>query len=152
MFRHDQLPGRPFINAGFPGFPFLDIDLIHFRETEELQHMRDVYDLLQPLQMSETLNQTCIGEHNNESFDNDFSWRLKLLGVPLSYWDLALADMPLELSERFALGDDGPIRPATLSKGPLDPSVLANQADQFKGSHLVLAPFRCFHRRNGTSS
>ena len=112
--------------------------------------MRQVYDLLQPLELSKSLNGSCIGTHDNESFDNDLSWRLDHLGVKLDYWELALADMPLELSERFAFGDDGPIRPPKLSKGPLDPSALANQADQFDGAHLVLAPFRCFHRRDGS--
>ena len=151
MFRHDQPSGRPFNNAGYSGFPMLSLDLVHFRETADLKHMREAYDLLQPLGLSEKLDKSCIGNHSNESFDDDLAWRLDHLGVKLDFWDLSLADMPLELSERAAFGAFGPIRPRNLSRGPLDPSVLGNHVDQFDGAHIVVAPFRCFHRNDGRS-
>ena len=150
MFRHDQNPGRPFWKAGIPGFPFLEVDAIQFRQTEELQHQRDVYTLLEPrADLWEPLKKLClIGDHN-ESFEQDLAWRLKQLGKPLDWWDLIVADIPFELSERLAFGDDGPLRHPSFGTTGLDPSIIASKSDQFEHAQLVSAPFRCFHRNDG---
>ena len=151
MFRHDQNPGRAFWKAGIPGFPFLELDSLQFRQTDELQHLRDVYTLLKERQdLTDTLNKLCLTGDNNETFEGDIAWRLKQLGKRLNWWDLAVADIPFELSERLGFGDDGPLRHPSFGTTSVDLSVLGSKCDQFEHAQLVLAPFRCWHRNDGT--
>ena len=71
----------------------------------------------------------------------------------MDFWDNAMADVPLELTERFSSGGgEGPLRPATVGTGPLDPSTLEKEDVQFRDAHMVWAPFRCFHRQDGMSA
>lgn len=153
MFRHDQPRGRPFRNAGHPGFPFLDLDAPHLRDINELKHMRHVHKELHELkELHDVLTETCFDNDRNVTFADDVSWRLRHLGKVPDYWDTVLGDVPLELTESFGSGGgEGPLRPPSLGKGPLDPSVLAYEKDgPFQDTHLVWAPFRCFHRSDGT--
>lgn len=154
MFRHDQPPGRPFQHAGPPGFPFLDLDSLQFRATEELEYMRRIHESLHSnIELRKELNASCIAGDQNETFIDDYLWRLSHLGKEMDYWQSVLSDIPIELSETFSSGGgEGPIRPATLGRGPLDPSVLGRQDEQFAGTHLTWAPFRCFHRKDGRST
>lgn len=150
MFRHDQPAGRPFRHAGIPGFPFLDLDTPHLRDVSELRYMRHVHQELHQLRdLNDHLTKTCFDNDRNKTFADDIEWRLKHLGKAHDYWDTVLADIPLELSESFGSGGgEGPIRPPSLGKGPLDPSVLAQNDGPYKDTHLVWAPFRCFHRND----
>ena len=152
MFRHDQPPGRQFTNAGPPGFPFLDLDSVQFRSVEEVEHMRLVHDTLKSNEDLRTeLKQTVIGNDQNETFKEDLDWRLQHLGKTLDYWETVISDVPLELTETFSSGGgEGPLRPPSLGTGPIDPSVLAKKVKQFHGTHLTWAPFRTFHREDGS--
>jgi len=77
MFLHDQPPGLPFHETGPPEFPFLDLDSLHFRATKELKYMREVRDTLYDnADLTKTLTKESIGDHKNESFDDDLKWRL----------------------------------------------------------------------------
>lgn len=114
--------------------------------------MRSVHEALHSnKELKEKLNESCVADSRNESFIDDFEWRLNHLGKEKDFWQSVLSDIPTELSETFSSGGgEGPIRPRTLGKGPLDPSVLGREDEQFKGTHLTWAPFRCFHRKDGT--
>lgn len=105
MFRHDQPPGRSFHYAGPPGFPFLDLDSLQFRATEELEYMRSIHEALHSNQeLKVELNESCVADSQNESFIDDFDWRLRHLGKEKDFWQSVLSDIPTELSETFSSG------------------------------------------------
>jgi hypothetical protein len=151
MFLHYEQPGRPFKQAGYHHFPYLSIDVLHFRDHAEIQHMRNVYQHLESMKdLGLVLTQTSLAGDCNETLAEDIDWRMKdQLGKDMEFWELAKSDFPYELSEGYSYGDDGPLRAEGLGYGPLDESVLANKVPQFDGAHLVVAPFRFFHRADG---
>lgn len=152
MFRHDAVPGRSFPHAGGVNFPFLEVDLVHFRERAELFHQRDVYNTLSSEKsLRQQLKRDCLRGDQNATFADDLSWRERHRAEEHDFWTLSTPDVPLELSEHLAFHNhDGPKRPLGLT-GQMDTSVLARKCDQFHDAHLVVAPFRCFHRSDGQS-
>lgn len=115
--------------------------------------MRLVHDTLRSNKDLRTeLQPTTIGNDRNETFKLDFDWRLEHLGKTVEYWETVISDVPLELTETFSSGGgEGALRPPSLGTGPIDPSVLARKVAQFRGTHLTWAPFRAFHRKDGSS-
>lgn len=86
----------------------------------------------------------------NENLRDDIDWRInEQFGADLDFWNLAKSDVPLELSERIMSADDGPLRAEYVGEGPLDGSILGTRVSQYRGAHLVVAPFRIFHREDG---
>ncbi|KXS95182.1 hypothetical protein AC578_6596 [Pseudocercospora eumusae] len=147
IFRHDWEVGRSFPEAGGPGFPYLELDLMHFREREALRHQREVYKLLHDKpELSKELTEHALDGDNNPNFQADLTWREIHRAKTRSYWDLTTPDIPLELSEHLAFhSHDGPLRPLGLI-GEMDKTVLAYKCEQFREAQTVIAPFRCFHR------
>ena len=145
--------GREFRNAGSPGFEYLDnLESIHFRDRDEIQHLRNVIRDLRPdEELATLLNKEIFVGDQNEKLQTDMEWRINdHFGDDLDFWNLAKSDFPLELSERVVSADDGPLRAEFGGEGPLDGSVLATRVPQYKGAHLVVAPFRIFHRQDGS--
>lgn len=148
MFRHDGPPGREFNHAGTPGFPYVEIDHVHFRSTENLQHLRETCEVLQKLtKLLPELDQTILANDGNETLKNDLAWRTEHLGMRPTFWDFARADIPLQLSESLVF--HGPLRSSRDGVGKMDRSSIGKPGCEFQGSSLVVAPFRCFHRQDG---
>jgi hypothetical protein len=152
--------GREFKNAGNPSFPYLDrIDSLHFRDRDEIQHMRNVIRDLRPkkdkpatfkTELAQLLTQEVFVGDKNENLKEDVEWRINdHFGDDLDFWNLARSDIPMELSERVTSRDDGPLRTEYAGHGPLDGSILASRVPQYQGAHLVVSPFRIFHREDG---
>lgn len=144
--------GREFKNAGTPGFPYLDnLDSLHFRDRDEIEHLRNVvHDLRPEKDLAALLTKSIFDNDKNENLQDDMNWRINdQFGRKLDFWNLAKSDVPLELSERIASPDDGPLRAEYGGEGPLDGSVLATRVPQYQNAHLVVAPFRILHRADG---
>lgn len=149
MFRHISERGRSFKNVGSsPGFPFIEIDAVHFRQSAQVQHQRDVLDklggypalkrLLEPLYFK--------GDHNNE-LEKDVKWREQHMGLDRDYWDFARSQIPRELAE--GINFQGPLRRHDACKARQARSLLEERGQFLKGTRLFAAPFRLFHRKNG---
>lgn len=151
MFRFYRPTTRCFKNAGNPSFPFLEVDSLHFRDREELQHQRNVLRDLAPLDdLNEILTKEIFANDKNESLKADFKWRVEdNFGDKPDFWALARSDFPLELSERVVSTDDGPLRAESFGQGPMDGSIIGKKVAQFEGAQLVVTPFRFFHRDDG---
>lgn len=157
MFLHHEHRGKPFEHAAaMAGFPYVEVDCLHFRETEELQHMHEVIGtlarprgvvLLDDLRASLTSNLEMKSE--NWTLATDLKWRHEEHEVEPDFWKIAASDFPFELSEGIAL--DGPMRSLDPAKGLLDDSILGGANATFSNAQLVLAPFRFFHRADGQS-
>lgn len=102
--------------------------------------------------LAELLTKEVFVGDKNEELKEDLDWRINnQFGDDLDFWSLAKADFPYELSEKITSPNDGPLRAESAGEGPLDGSVLEKKVPQFQGAHLVLAPFRIFHRADGKS-
>ena len=154
MFLHDWHKGRPFQNAGGFGFPYLEIDSVQFYERTVMQDMRNAYHLLKPAEwnrhLHRSLNESPFTGDKNPSFQKDIQWRSEHHGAQINYWNLVQSDIPSQLSEGFALRDDGPLVPGLGIKPTLDPSAI--ERAHFKGAQLMRSIFRAFHRRDGERS
>lgn len=152
LFRAWRPMGREFRNTGDPGFEYLDnLESIHFRDRDEIQHLRNIIRDLRPIEeLTTLLNKEIFIGDNNDDLQDDTEWRINdHFGDDLDFWNLAKSDLPLELSERIVCADDGPLGVEFLGEGPLDGSVLATRVPQYKDAHIVVAPFRIFHRQDG---
>lgn len=151
MFRHDWHPGRPFLSAGTPGFPYLEVECLQLQLTEELQEQRSTYSLLKSNDnIKAALDAMVFANNQNKSLMNDLKWRAMHLGQTLGFWEIVANDIPLQLTS--SIGMAGSSVSETLTVGDWkcegDPSVLP-KFRQFEKSHLVQYPFRCFHRSDG---
>ena len=153
MFLHDWHKGRPFTNAGSVAFPYLEIDCLQFYDKAIIQDMRDAYHLLMPMEQSKpvrkALNERIFFGDQNEGFSNDIEWRANHLGAEIDFWDFVKTDIPSQLSEGFALGDDIPLIPEIGTKRNLDRSVMEHSS--FTNSQLMRSIFRAFHRADGNA-
>ena len=150
MFLHDWHHGRPFNKAANPGFPFLATDSLVVQNKEEAQDKRSIYNFLKPMDNIRPELDACIVENDkNETFQQDIAWRSQHLKKELNFWNLVSSDLPTQLSEGIALGDDGPIDVIGGRDLRLDHSALCIHP-QFKNALLVRGPFRSFHRSDGT--
>lgn len=142
--------GRPFTCAGLPSFPYLQVDCLHFREREELSHMREIHRTLQEdHDVTSHLTKHCFKGDDNETLSHDLEWRHKEHGKTSNYWEHVISDFPLELSEGYNIGEEGPRRDLGMTQRPMDSDPHITSTRQFDGAHLVVAPFRCFHRADG---
>ena len=135
----------------------MEIDSLHFRGNEELQHMREVFgtlaiarghEVLERLQAKLTEDYT-IGDENWD-LAADLHWRHKEHSLTPDFWRIVASDFPMELSEGIAL--DGPMRSLDPGKIMSDESILGEANPKFAEAHVVLAPFRFFHRADGVYS
>lgn len=159
MFLHDHHKGKPFEHAGTPGFPYLELECLQLRHRKNLQDSRNAFGLLQSVKrIQKSLNTSALEDDNNETFRKDIDWRAKYLGVlkkdegveDLNFWDLVRSDLPSQLSEGFALGEDGPMSSHNNFERSLDPSVIHGHRD-FEHVQLTRTILRAFHRADGSA-
>lgn len=150
MFLKSKPRGKKFRNAGIAGFPYLEIDSVHFRERDDILHLHEIY---QALRNDESLNhhldKTCLADNTNATLENDLKYRERHMNRHRSFWGLALPDIPFEPSEGLTF--QGPLRIDIPAQSTFDRSSIGSREDQFDGAKLVVAPFRCFHRADGES-
>lgn len=144
--------GKPFKQAGPPGFPYPAFNVLNIRNKNSFQEMRDAYVLSKKLpQVSQKLDQTAFDGINNPDLRKDILWRSKHLGVPPTFWNLSQSDMAWQLSEGFGVGGHGPMS----ALKPLEAKAKGQMLSQhpfFGSSQIVRDAFRLFHRGDGKSS
>lgn len=149
IFLHDGSPGRGFENAGRSGWPYLETEILNFRSQGNFQEMRDVYLFLKSLKdFQEPLNDCAWDGDENANLHSDIDWRADHLGMDATYWNLVDSDMPWQLTEGIAMGNQGPVEGLRPIGRHIDKQALSSHPF-FEKSQLVRNPFRCFHRSDG---
>jgi hypothetical protein len=150
MFLHSGPRGTQFHEAGCPGWPFLECEVLNFRSRANFQDARDAYLLLRK-QKSLT---TKLDKENLESIQDgalikDIKWRSEHVRAPYGYWDLASADVACQLSEGLAAGLSSVHSDLKPINRQVDQQILSQHPFYQKGQ-IVRSGFRCFHRGDGT--
>lgn len=111
--------------------------------------MRDVYLFLKSLKdFQEPLNDCVWDGDENANLHSDIDWRAEHLGMDATYWNLVDSDMPWQLTEGIAMGNQGPVEGLRPIGRHIDKQALSSHPF-FGESQLVRNPFRCFHRSDG---
>lgn len=140
------------MNAGRSGWPYLETEVLNFRSQTNFQEMRDVYIFLKNLEgFQETLDDCAWDGDQNASLHSDIDWRAGHLGIDANYWNMVDSDMPWQLTEGIAMGNQGPVEGLRTIGRHIDKQALSSHPF-FKKAQLVRNPFRCFHRADGMST
>ncbi|KAI9664249.1 MAG: hypothetical protein M1831_002428 [Alyxoria varia] len=149
MFLHDWHHGKPFHNAGSPGWPFLAIEHMQLQRRCLLQDTRDAYALLKADEsVTRILDTDVLSGDRNETFGQDLKWRSRHLGIEPGFWELSSCDIPMLLSEGIPMGGVGAIEPVRGRGRAVDDTAITKHP-QFENSRLVTRPFRAFHHSDG---
>lgn len=144
--------GRPFVKAGRAGWPYLELEQFDLRSTRSIQDSRDVLRILKSVpHISNKLDAQVFDGDNNENLVKDVEWRAQYVGKDVSFWDLAEADLPWQLSEGSQFNMNGPsegIRTTKLEQ--VTQSICRHP--QFEHAYIARNPLRCFHRDDGRSN
>lgn len=154
MFLHHGEHGRKFVHAGRAGFPFLDVDRLHLQKATEVQDRRLAYKYLSETEeLFDILDKIKFEGDQNENFEKDLNWRAAFLRIgktgKVDYWNTSGPDHVYQILEGSRMATEGPADGIRYKKEGLDQTSL-EEHPEFEGAQLVLAPFRCFHRKDGT--
>ena len=150
LFLYDyKIRGRSFERAGTPDWPYLDFDCINVRNKNHFQEMQEVHTLLSKrADLKEALDNSILDGDINENLRSDMAWRSDHVGTPLEFWKVVQSDLPWQLSEGIALGQDGPIDGDDRKLSDAELQMLSKHP-RYLNALLVRNPFRCFHRADG---
>lgn len=141
--------GRPFTRAGRAGWPYLETETFDLRSAKVIQDSRDLLRILKSEKdINEVLSRGVFVGDNNENLKKDVTWRAQYVGKPLSFWELAEADLPWQVSEGSHLNMNGPSEGIRGTKLERADHTLMRHAF-FKDSYIARNAFRCFHRDDG---
>jgi len=139
-----------FEEAGTPGWPYLQCEILNFRSRANFQDSRDAYLLLRDLDgPTAELDATVLKDLKDSELIEDVKWRSGHVHSPTSYWDLASSDMAWQLSEGLARGLSGPHAGLKPIGRHIDQQILSRHPF-YKQSQIVRSRLRCFHRNDGT--
>lgn len=139
-----------FEEAGAPGWPYLECEILNFRSRANFQDSRDVYLLLRKQKgPTAELDATLLKDLTNSQLMEDVEWRSDHVHSSASYWGLVSSDMAWQLSEGLGRGLSGPHAGLKPVSRHVDQQILSRHP--FYGeSQIVRSSFRCFHRSDGT--
>lgn len=89
IFLHDGPTGREFEAAANSGWPYLETEVLNFRQRENSQEMRDVYLLLHKKEaLLQDLNESTWKADQNASLHSDVDWRADHMALDPNYWTM----------------------------------------------------------------
>jgi hypothetical protein len=139
-----------FEEAGTPGWPHLECEILNFRSRANFQDSRDVYLLLRDLDgPTAELDATALKDLKDSELIEDVKWRSGHVHSPANYWGLASSDMAWQLSEGLGGGLSGP-RAGLKPVGRHIDQQFLSQHPFYEQSQIVRSSFRCAHRNDGT--
>jgi hypothetical protein len=152
LFLNEGPTGRTkFEEAGTPGWPYLECEILNFRSRANFQDSRDAYLLLRDLDGPTTaeLDATVLKDLEDSELIEDVKWRSRHVHSPISYWGLAASDMAWQLSEGLGRGLSGPHAGLKPVGRHIDQQILSRHPF-YEQTQVVRSSFRCFHRNDGT--
>ncbi|ORY58220.1 uncharacterized protein BCR38DRAFT_353305 [Pseudomassariella vexata] len=137
-----------FKQAGKPGWPYTDLNVLTFYNHDYSMEMLEALDLLSK---DENLKRGTSDDELVEmqpTIKDDLKWRSRHLGEDINFWSLVKADFPLQLGEQFGSDDQGPLDGKLLRISKSDRQVLSLHP-QYTNSLLAVSRLRAFHRSDG---
>lgn len=152
LFLHSKAErGKPFKQAGSPGFPYPAFDVLNIRNKDSFQEMRDAYVLSKKVpQISQKLDEKALDGIDNPDLRKDILWRSKHLGVLPTFWNLSQSDVAWQLSEGFGVGWHGPMSALKPLEAKAKGQILSRHPF-FESSQIVRDAFQLYHRGDGKS-
>ena len=138
-------------------WPYQEMETINIRPKKEYRDMVDVYKIFNSGHKAFAYTQKRLDilskarMRMNRTLDNNISWRSQYFGkTPHSYWDLAAAGMPNELTRSVTRQYPHPGPGACPRPCPLGNNFQMLWSEKtFENCQLVRDRFRAFHRVDG---